>query len=202
MLTVHHLSISQSERIVWLCEELELPYELKRYDRAPSGAAPPEYKALHPFGTAPVITDGDFSLGESGAIIEYVCRRYADGQLMPGPDDPDYAQFLYWFHFANASMIAAIMMDFTAQRLGAPVLGHRTDLAFGIANQRLGEAPFFAGDTFTAADIMMAYPFVAASGFITFDFEPYRHIRAYTERIKKRPAFHRARAKAEPRLAG
>jgi glutathione S-transferase len=201
MLTVHHLGISQSERIVWLCEELELPYDFKRYDRTPIGAAPPEYKALHPFGTAPVITDGDFTLGESGAIIEYICQRYAGGWLMAAPDHPDYAQFLYWFHFANASMIAAIMMDFTAQRLGAPVLGHRTDLAFAMANQRLGEVPFFAGNSFTAADIMMAYPFVAASGFISFDFEPYPHIRDFAQRMKERPAFRRARAKAEPQLS-
>src|SRR5215831_3384885 len=92
MLTVHHLGISQSERIVWLCEELGLDYELKRYDRrADNRLAPDAYKALHPMGIAPVITDGNLVLGESGAICEYVCRRYGDGRLMPGPDDPDFA---------------------------------------------------------------------------------------------------------------
>jgi glutathione S-transferase len=198
MLTVHHLGISQSERIVWLCEELDLSYDLKRYDREPSGAAPPEYKALHPFGTAPVITDNDLVLGESGAIIEYVCQRYAGGRLILGPDHPDYTQFLYWFHFANASMVAGMMMDFTAQRLGAPVLGNRTDRAFVNAETRLGEVPFFAGESFTAADIMMAYPFVGISGFTTLNFEPYPNIRAYAQKMKERPAFQRARAKAEP----
>src|ERR1700740_1108880 len=88
MLTVHHLGRSQSERIVWLCEELGLDYELKRYERAPQ-LAPPEYKALHPIGTAPVITDGDLVLGESGAIIEYIIAKYGAGRLAPQAGAPE-----------------------------------------------------------------------------------------------------------------
>src|SRR5438477_10826023 len=95
MLTVHHLGKSQSERIVWLCEELGIPYELKIYDRDPvTRLAPPEYKALHPIGAAPVITDGDVVLAESGAIIEYIVARYGKGRLVLSPDHPDYAQFV------------------------------------------------------------------------------------------------------------
>lgn len=201
MLTVHHLGRSQSERIVWLCEELELSYELKRYDREPSGGAPPEYKALHPFGTAPVITDGDFVLGESGAIIEYVSRRYAEGRLILGPEHPDFADYLYWFHFANASMVAGAMMDYAAQRLGAPPVSNRTDRSFELAEARLGEVPYFAGEDFTAADIMMGYPLTSISALLQRDLAAYPNISAYMERIGERPAYRRARAKAEPNLS-
>lgn len=106
MLTVHHLGISQSERIVWLCEELSIPYQLVRYDRDPvTRLAPAEYKALHPFETAPVITDGTVVLSESGAIIEYIVARYGKGRLTVRPDAPNYADYLFWLHFANGSMM-------------------------------------------------------------------------------------------------
>ena len=109
MLTVHHLGVSQSERIVWLCEELGLEYELKLYARdAQTRLAPAEYKALHPIGTAPVITDGDLVLSESGAIMEYIIARYGKGRLALKPSDPGYAQYLYWFHYANASFQALL----------------------------------------------------------------------------------------------
>src|SRR5436190_8134742 len=110
MLTVHHLGISQSERIVWLCEELGLDYELKRYDRrADNKLAPPEYKALHPMGIAPVITDGDLVLGESGAVVAYIVETTGaqssdKGRLMLKLGDAGYADFLYWFHFANGTL--------------------------------------------------------------------------------------------------
>ena len=93
MLTVHHLGKSQSERAIWLCEELEVPYELKRYERDPlTMLAPPEFKALHPMGAAPVITDGALVLAESGAVIEYIIARHGGGRLALGPDHPDFAQ--------------------------------------------------------------------------------------------------------------
>lgn len=107
MLTVHHLGRSQSERIVWLCEELELTYELKRYARdAVTMLAPPDYKALHPIGAAPVIADGDIVLAESGAIVEYIVAKYGNGRLVLRSDDSGFAQFLYWFHFANGTLQA------------------------------------------------------------------------------------------------
>ena len=198
MLTVHHLGQSQSERIVWLCEELELPYELVRYQRLPSGAAPPEYKALHPFGTAPTITDGDFVLGESGAIIEYICNRYAGGRLLLGPDHPNYADFLYWFHFANASMIASLMMDYAAKMAGAEPVGDRMDRCYRVSEMRLAAAPYFAGEEFTAADIMMGFPLSSASSALGRDLSIYPSISAYRERIRERPGYQRARMKAEP----
>src|SRR5580700_1333205 len=115
MLTVHHLSVSQSERIVWLCEELGLQYKLARYARDPkTGLAPPQYRALHPFGTAPVITDGALVLGESGAIIDYINGKYGGGRLSLGPQEPAYADYLFWFHFANGSLMPASMIDLLA----------------------------------------------------------------------------------------
>src|ERR1700679_2996737 len=105
MLTVHHLGISQSERIVWLCEELGLDYELKRYDRrADNRLAPPEYKALHPMGIAPVINDGSLVLGESAAIVDYLMQTYGNGRLSLKRGDPGFTDYLYWFHFANGTL--------------------------------------------------------------------------------------------------
>src|SRR6202012_4747456 len=101
MLTVHHLGKSQSERIVWLCEELGVPYELKNYTRDKvTILAPADYKALHPIGAAPVIVDGDVVLAESGAVVDYIIAKYGKGRLTLGPDHPDFARYLYWFHFA------------------------------------------------------------------------------------------------------
>ena len=111
MLTVQHLGISQSDRIVWLCEELAIPYDLVRYDRDPvTRLAPATYKALHPAGTAPVITDDALALSESGAIVDYIVARYGNGRLTLPSDHPDYARFLYWCHFANGSLMPAMMM--------------------------------------------------------------------------------------------
>jgi glutathione S-transferase len=111
MLTVHHLGISQSERIVWLCEELELSYRLQRYERDPvTRLAPAEYKALHPFGTAPVITDDNLVLAESGAIIEYILARHGRGRLVVTPDRPEFTDYLFWFHFANGSMLPSMVV--------------------------------------------------------------------------------------------
>jgi len=201
MLTIHHLGKSQSERVVWLCEELGLPYELVRYDREPIGAAPPAYKALHPYGTAPVITDGDLVLGESGAIIEYLCHMRAEGRLTRGPGDPDYADYLYWLHFANGSMVAGVMMDVVAQRLGTQPLSNRSDRAYKLADERLASVPFFAGEEFTAADIMMGYPIINVTSSMKRDLTPYPHIAAYIEQIGERPAYRRSLAKAEPEMA-
>ena len=110
MLTVHHLRRSQSERIVWLCEELGLDYVLKCYARDPTTMlAPPEYRALHPMGTAPVITDGDVVLAESGAIVDYIIAKYGNGRLAHSSDHPDFAQYLFWFHYANGTLQLQMM---------------------------------------------------------------------------------------------
>ena len=118
MLVIHHLGISQSDRIVWLCEELGLDYELKRYERdSATRMAPAAYKTLTPFGTAPVITDGDLVLGESGAILEYIMQVYGEGKLMVGPGAPGYTDYLFWYHFANGSLMPAVMMGLVRSRL-------------------------------------------------------------------------------------
>lgn len=207
MLTVHHLGISQSDRIVWLCEELGIPYELKLYARDPvTRLAPSEYKALHPAGTAPVITDGDLVLGESGAIIEYIIAKYGNGRFIPTPDDPDYVEYLRWFHFANGSMMPSWMMEMVVTMLSvadSPVttsLRSRLNTAFDIVETRLGEAVYFAGSSFTAADIIMLFPLTTMRLFAPRDLAPYPNILAYLQRIAMRPAYQRAIKKADPDL--
>lgn len=207
MLTVHHLGISQSDRIVWLCEELGIPYELKLYARDPvTRLAPSEYKALHPAGTAPVITDGDLVLGESGAIIEYIIAKYGNGRFIPTPDDPDYVEYLRWFHFANGSMMPSWMMEMVVTMLSvadSPVttsLRSRLNTAFDIVETRLGEAVYFAGSSFSAADIIMLFPLTTMRLFAPRDLAPYPNILAYLQRIAMRPAYQRAIKKADPDL--
>ncbi len=189
MLTVHHLKQSQSDRIIWLCEELGTPYELKSYTREPSMAAPPEYRALSAFGTAPVITDGDLVLGESGAIVEYICARHGGSALVPAPEDPDFPDYLFWFHFANGSLVPGLMVDHVTATLGAPASPgpSRSIRAFAMIESRLGDAPWFAGDAFTAADIMLCLPRFAAR----LDLTDSPNTRAYLDRVAARPAWQR-----------
>lgn len=204
MLTVHHLGVSQSERIVWLCEELGIPYDLKRYDRDPvTRIGPPEYKALHPVGTAPIITDGDVVLPESGAIMEYIIGKYGDGRLAVGPDAPNFADYLFWFHFANASMMPRQMGVMGARPDGeesprARFMRERAEKSWDLVEQRLGQAPYFAGDAFTAADIIMVFPLTTMRAFAQRDLAAYPNIRAYLQRIGERPAYRRAMAKGDP----
>lgn len=194
MIIVHHLARSQSERIVWLCEELDLPYALVRHDRTPEGAAPPDYKALSPFGTAPVITDGELVLGESAAIIEYVSRKYAGGALLLEPGHPEWTDFLFWFHFANGSYLPGLMMDHFAPPGTAPNPNSRSERAYRLIEERLGEATWFAGETFTAADIMMCLQRFAGAR----DLSASPNTVSYLDRLRERPACRAALAKAEP----
>lgn len=189
MLTIHHLRNSVSDRVIWLCEELGVPYELKSYDREPSMAAPPEYKALTEFGTAPVIQDGDLTLGESGAIVEYICRKHGGGRLMLGPDHADFADYLFWFHFANGSMVPAFMIEHitTAANISAGPSPTRSERVIAMAEARLGEAAYFAGDLFTAADVMNLLPRFAER----LDLAGLPNIRGYLERVTARPAWKR-----------
>jgi glutathione S-transferase len=206
MITVHHLGVSQSERIVWLCEELGIPYTLKRYDRdATTKMAPAEYKALHPMGIAPVITDGDLVLGESGAIIEYIIGKYGKGRFAVGPAAPNFADYLFWFHFANGTVMPSETMRIVGSFLGgstdnpiSKMLATRGELAFGMIEKRLGEAQYFAGAEFTAADIMMLFPMTTMRAFAQRDLTGSPNIRAYLARIGERPAYQRAMAKGEP----
>jgi glutathione S-transferase len=206
MLVVHHLGISQSDRIVWLCEELGIPYELVHYQRDPiTRLAPPEYRALHPFGTAPVITDGDLVLGESGAIIEYIIAKYGDGRLAMTVERPEFAEYLFWFHFANGSVMPSSMIDLVVNMIGASAppgvlsaLRQRSDRAFAMIESRLATVPYLVGSEFTAADIITLFPLSTMREFIPRDMKPYPNIQAYLQRIAARPAYQRAMAKADP----
>lgn len=206
MLTVHHLGKSQSERIVWLCEELGIPYELKVYDRHPvTRLAQADYKALHPIGAAPVITDGDVVMAESGAIIEYIVARYGKGRLVLAPDHPDFPQFVYWFHFANGTLQPATGRNMILGRLGLPAdnpmlraMKGRLDLALGLVEARLAQADYLAGHDFTTADIMIVFTLTTMRLFLPFDLGPYPAIRAYLQRIGRRDAYRRAMRKGDP----
>jgi glutathione S-transferase len=209
MLTIHHLGISQSERIIWLCEELGVPYELKIYDRDPvTRLAPATYKALHPLGTAPIITDGDIVLPESGAIIDYIIAKYGNGRLALPPSHPNFADYLFWFHFANASLMMAEMgtmligsLDESGTHPISQMLGARSSTAYALVEQRLGEAPYFAGDEFTAADIIMFFPLSTMRAFNRRDVSAFPNLSAYLKRVGARPAYQRAMAKGDPNMA-
>ena len=206
---VHHLGKSQSERIVWLCEELGIPYDLRVYDRDPvTRLAPPDYKALHPMGAAPVITDGDLVLAESGAIIEYIVAKHGKGRLTLAPDHPDFAQFLFWFHFANGSLQPATGRNMILARLKLPednpvlrAMKGRLDLALGLVEARLTKTAFLAGSEFTTADIMIVFTLTTMRLFLPFDLAPYPAILAYLQRIGARPAYRRAMQKGDPDMA-
>jgi len=209
MLTVHHLGKSQSERIVWLCEELGIPYELKHTARdSRTMLAPAPYKALHPIGSAPVITDGDLVLAESGAIVEYIIAKHGNGRLAPGTGHPDFAQYLYWFHFANGTLQAGMgrLMMLNRLKLDSdnPVLvtsKARVDRAFDLVDARVREAEYFAGKDFTAADIMMGFSLTTMRYFQPYDLGRCPNIVKYLARIGARPAYRRAMEKGDPGMA-
>lgn len=203
MLTVHHLRLSQSERIVWLCEELGIDYEVKLYNRRTDNRlAPDEYKALHPMGIAPVITDGDFVLGESGAIIDWIVAQYGDGGLVPDPDHPDFADHLFYYHWANATFMTNGMMALVAQFMGAaempPFVADRFQKGWAIVEKRLGEADYFGGSQLTTADIMMGFQLTTSRAMSGMSIDHLPNLKAYLQRIGQRPAYQRAMAKAEP----
>ena len=208
MLTVHHLEKSQSERITWLCEELGLPYELKLYKRDPvTILAPPELKALHPQGTAPIIEDDGLVLAESGAVMQYILGKYGEGRRAPGSDDPAFAPYLYWFHFANGTLQPAMGRNMVLRRLNLPAdnpvlqaMRGRLDRALDQVDARLGEADYLAGTKLTAADIMMVFSLTTMRIFLPLDLAPYPNILAYLQRIGARPAYRAAMQKGDPDL--
>ncbi|HET7542056.1 MAG TPA: glutathione S-transferase family protein [Polyangiaceae bacterium] len=207
-LTVHHLGRSQSERIVWLCEELELAYELRRYERRQDNRlAPPEYKALHPLGSAPVIQDGSLVLAESGAIVEYLLESYGDGRLVVRPGELGFGDYLYWFHFANGTLQPALMQVRILERVDPSekndlllAAKQRFDRILSLLEQRLADAPYLAGPELTAADIMTVFTLTTMRLFRAFDLSPWPNILAYLQRIGARPAYRRAMQRADPDL--
>lgn len=209
MLIVHHLGMSQSERIVWLCEEIGIEYELRRYERdRVTRLAPAEFKALHPLGTAPVVTDGELVLAESGAIVEYIVNRHGGGHLTLAPAHPDYGHYLYWLHFANGSLQASMGRNMVLRRLNLepdnPIVvaqRARLDHLLGLVEQRVGEVPYFAGGEFTAADIMTVFSLTTMRHFMPLELTGYPNILAYLQRIAARPAYRRAMQKGDPDMA-
>jgi glutathione S-transferase len=210
MITVHHLENSRSQRILWLLEELELDYDLKCYERNSQTLLAPEHlKAVHPLGKSPVITDGDITVAESGAIIEYLIETYAQGQFVP--TDPEHRRrYRYWLHYAEGSLMPWLVMTLVFSRIPKspdipfflrPVakkimtkvqtqfLDPQLSTHLGFIEASLQGQDWFAGD-FSAADIQMSFPLEVASNRI--DFATYPQIQAFVQRYQDRPAYQRA----------
>jgi glutathione S-transferase len=203
MITIYHLGVSQSDRIVWLAEELGLDYRIEWFHREPSMVAPDALKAIHPMGRAPVIRDGELLLAESGAIVQYLIEHHGEGRLAVPAGAPNHADYLFWFHFAGSSFMPLVMVDMVSRgRDGdAALSGHfsrQLDTAYRLIEDRLAKAPYFAGEHLSAADIMMAFPLTTMARFGGRDLGDYPAISAYGARLNERPAYARAMAVAGP----
>ncbi|KAF2767052.1 glutathione S-transferase [Teratosphaeria nubilosa] len=208
-LTIHHLQVSQSERIVWLCEELNIPYELKLYTRSPH-LSPPEFLALHPIGAAPVITDGDVVLAETEAIVNYIINVYGEGKLAIGPKagKKAYADYLYWFHFTNGTFQPAVgrcmALHFSGIDASNPTRERyekKVTQCYDLIESRLSETKaWLAGHELTIADIVMGFSLSTMRKFVGRDYDAYPQIAAYLQRIKGRGAYRRAMSKGDPEM--
>ena len=205
MITIYHLSTSRSERIVWLMEELGLEYKIESFEREPSGAAPQAMKAMHALGRAPLIRDGDLLLAESGAIVDYIVHGHADGRLAIKPNDSAYSRYVYWLHFAEGSLMSLMLIALVLSRVpeasASAVTGRirdRMKQMLSFVDSELGEDRWFAGSEFTAADVMMTFPFTTMRRFLDYELAPYAKLVAYLKRIEARPAYQRAMSLAGP----
>lgn len=206
-IVVHHLQRSQSERIVWLCEELGVPYELKIYRRdRKTLLAPPELKALHPAETAPIFEDGDLMLSESSAIMEYIIAKHGNGRLSVPASASNFADYIYWFHWAIGTLGPSISAPMFLQLAGVgkdspnPVIGivqNRSSRALKRMDARLRETPYLAGDKFTAADIYAAFSVSTGRMFNPYPLTGYDGILKWLERCSQRPAYKALIEKAE-----
>ncbi len=183
MITVHHLNNSRSQRVIWLLEELGVPYDVKRYERdAKTMLAPPELRAVHPLGKSPVITDGDRTVAETGAIVEYLVGTYGAGRLIPPAGTDDRLRYTYWLHFAEGSAMPPLVMTLVFGALPARVpffirpvakmisegvqksfLRPNIEAQLALMEKELARSAWFAGDDFTAADVMMSFPVEAGA---------------------------------------
>jgi glutathione S-transferase len=212
MITVHHLENSRSQRIVWLLEELGIDYEIRRYGRdKQTGLAPPELLEVHPLGKAPVITDGDRTVAESGAIIEYLMYEYDDGRLRPQDGTDERLAYNYWLHYAEGTFAPLMILSLVLSRMEeAPMPFFLRPVAKGIAQKvrdayldanvrrnlefmdaTLKDSRWFCGNVFTAADVQMSFALEAAEARTTLTDE-YPHLAAFLETIRARPAYQRA----------
>lgn len=206
MITIYHLGVSQSDRIVWLMEELGLPYQLEWFDRGPDRLAPPEYVALHPAAMAPVIKDGARILAESTAIVQYIAHRHGNGRLTVTPESDDYADYLYWLQFNNNAQCgffvkAALESAGTGYDGGiiGKVVARRTKGLFEQMNEHLADHIYLAGKEFTLADVMSGFavttlPALVGSGSI----DGFPNIQRYARQITERPAWQKAMDIAGP----
>jgi glutathione S-transferase len=197
MLTLHHLNDSRSQRILRLLEELGAPYELKFYQRdARTRLAPPELEAVHPLGKSPVITDSNVTIAESGAIVDYLIRRYGQGRLMPRADGPDFEPYNEWLHYAEGSAMLPLMLNLYVGRLkeaGAPLHPRiNSEMAnhLGYVDRALRGREFLVGNALTGADIQMS--FIAEMAKVFDKLGPYPDLAAWLGRMHARPAFQRS----------
>ena len=218
MITLHHLENSRSQRILWLLEELGLNYEIKVYRRDPkTSLAPAELLDLHPLGKAPIVTDGDRTLAESGAIVEYLVRVHGDGRLRPACDSPAYIDYEYWMHYAEGTFMPLMFISLLLGRIESAKLPFfakpvakgitarvresylddnvRRNLDFMQAT--LARQAWFAGDEFTAADIQMSFAIEAAEVRTSLKTD-YPALAQFLNRIRSRSAYQRALEKGGP----
>jgi glutathione S-transferase len=217
MITVHHLNNSRSQRVLWLLEELGLPYDVKRYERdATTSLAPPELKAVHPLGKSPVITEGALTVAESGAIIEYLVDRHGNGRLKP-TGEQDLLNYRYFMHFAEGSAMPPLVMKLVFNKIKrAPMPFFVKPIAKGIADKvlssfvqpnidaqlkflegELSARPWFAGAEFSAADVQMSFPLEAAAA-RSGPMDGHPKIKDFLARIHARPAYQRALERGGP----
>ena len=197
MIVVHHLDNSRSQRVLWLLEELALPYEVKFYKRDPqTRLAPPELEAVHPLGKAPVVVDDGLTLIESGAIVESLIRRHAGGRLQPAGEGADRETYLQWLHYAEGSAMLPLMLKLYVSRLGeagaplAPRIESELARHLGYVDASLRGRDWLVGDTLTGADIQMS--FVGEVAGSRGNRERYPALEAWVRRFQTRPAYQRA----------
>jgi glutathione S-transferase len=218
MIAVHHLNNSRSQRVLWLLEEMEIPYEVIRYERDPATMlAPPSLRAVHPLGKSPIITDGDITLAETGAIVEYLSDRYGQGRLLPPLGTPDYLRCKYWLHYAEGSAMPPLLLKLVfdrmpdgpipfflkpvvraiAERAKSSFINPQLTLHLDYMEAELAKSPWFVGPTFSIADIQMSYPLEAATARAGLDASR-PHLWRFLENIHARAAYRRALAKGGP----
>jgi glutathione S-transferase len=219
MIVLHHLNNSRSQRILWLLEELGLEYEVKRYERdRKTMLAPPELRAVHPLGKSPVVTDGDLTLAESGAILEYLTERYGKGRLVPAAGTPERLRYTFWLHYAEGSAMPPLLLALIFNRIeSAPMPFFVRPVAKGIVKQvrkgfiapqlethlgymesEIGKTLWFAGSELTGADIQMSFPVEAAHSRAGVTAETRPHLSDWLKRIHARPAYIRALERGGP----
>lgn len=201
-LTVHHLQVSQSERIPWLCEELQIPYKLILHQRDPL-FAPQSFKDLHVLGQAPIIQDGDLTLAESAACVEYIIHIHGNGKLALPPTHQNYSDYLYWFHFANGNLQPNVLMLLSNSGSNSPATASRLERfrkMLKLIDERLADNTWLAGEEFTAADIMTVFTLTTMRCFYSLDLSDYPSILRYLKMVTDREGYRRARAKADPEL--